>query len=125
MPQVWLTYDEFGDFLGVGTAAGRSFADERGLARRVSRDGLTRLKLSPDLAETFMIDFTRQLDAETAGSSEPVGGATTDLRMVAELLEATRAAGIDLADVLTKLLRDVGAKAVTLPAHPMPIEKAG
>ncbi len=126
MPQVWLTYDEFGDFLGIGADAGRTFAVSRDLSRRVSRDGQTRLKLSPELAETFMIEFVRKLDEKMVESSIPLEGPVEiDLRAVADLLAATRSAGIDLASVLTSLLRDVRAKAGAPTWLPAPIERAG
>jgi hypothetical protein len=53
MPQIWMTYDEIGAMLNCSSADARSHAVERGLDRKISRDGKTRAKLCVDLIGVF------------------------------------------------------------------------
>jgi hypothetical protein len=54
MPQIWMTYDELGMLCDCDSAAARVMAIFKGLNRRKSRDGHTRVKLNDDLATLFM-----------------------------------------------------------------------
>jgi hypothetical protein len=54
MPQIWLTYDELGAFLGCSPERARADAAENGSGRRRCHDGLTRVKLRPATAVAFV-----------------------------------------------------------------------
>ena len=67
MPQIWLTYDEFAVLIGCAPDAARGAALALQLDRRRSHDGLTRVKLTPSLGETFIGELVQQrLDREIA-----------------------------------------------------------
>jgi hypothetical protein len=66
MPQVWLTYEEAGRFFGCDADEARTQVSERGLSRRRSRDGLTRVKLDPAAAHEFMMTYATGAGMETA-----------------------------------------------------------
>lgn len=53
MPQIWMTYDEFGSLLACSIGEARSHAMSLGLERKKSRDGHTRVKLNPLLTGLF------------------------------------------------------------------------
>jgi hypothetical protein len=54
VPQIWMTYDELAALMKCDPAAARAAATTLPLDRRRSRDGQTRAKLSPSLAEAFI-----------------------------------------------------------------------
>jgi hypothetical protein len=54
VPQIWMTYDELAVLMECDPTAARAAAEALPLDRRRSRDGQTRAKLSPSLAEAFM-----------------------------------------------------------------------
>jgi hypothetical protein len=54
VPQIWMTYDELAVLMKCDPTAARAVAATFPLDRRRSRDGQTRAKLSPSLAEAFM-----------------------------------------------------------------------
>jgi hypothetical protein len=54
VPQIWLTYDELAVLMKCDPIAARAVTATLPLDRRRSRDGQTRAKLSPSLAEAFM-----------------------------------------------------------------------
>lgn len=54
VPQIWLTYDELGVLMNCDPVRARASAIAIRLDRRRSRDGKTRAKLSPSLAEAFL-----------------------------------------------------------------------
>lgn len=67
MPQIWLTYDELAALLDCDMAGARGAAAAICLDRRKSRDGQTRAKLTPSLAEAFLQGVIRQrLEQEIA-----------------------------------------------------------
>ena len=67
MPQIWLTYSEFAALIDCAPDAARAAAVALRLDRRRSHDGLTRVKLTPSLSETFIEGIIRQrLDREIA-----------------------------------------------------------
>lgn len=53
VPQIWMTYAEFGALVGCDCIAARATAQSMMLDRRRSRDGQTRVKLDARLAEAF------------------------------------------------------------------------
>ncbi|PWT85953.1 MAG: hypothetical protein C5B56_13205 [Proteobacteria bacterium] len=53
MPQIWMTYDELATLNGCSAAEARLLALHLSLDRRKSRDGNTRVKLSPALMARF------------------------------------------------------------------------
>jgi hypothetical protein len=53
MPQIWMTYDELATLGGCSAAEARVQALHLSLDRRKSRDGNTRVKLSPALMARF------------------------------------------------------------------------
>jgi hypothetical protein len=59
MPQIWMTYDELAELIGCNAATARAAAIAIPLDRRKSRDGNTRSKLNPALAEAY-IDLVLQ-----------------------------------------------------------------
>jgi hypothetical protein len=67
VPQIWLTYDELADLMNCDPAGARGAAAAIRLDRRKSRDGQTRAKLTPSLAEAFLEGILRQrLEQEIA-----------------------------------------------------------
>lgn len=54
MPQIWLTYDELGDYFGCSPERARADAVANGSDRRRCHDGLTRVKLRPATAVAFI-----------------------------------------------------------------------
>jgi hypothetical protein len=54
VPQIWLTYDELAVLMKCDPIAARAVTATLPLDRRRSRDGQTRAKLSPSLADAFM-----------------------------------------------------------------------
>jgi len=70
MPQIWMTYGELGALLSCDVAAARDQAQHMLLDRRRSRDGHTRVKLSPKLMEVFLERVAREwVDREIAASA--------------------------------------------------------
>jgi len=53
MPQIWMTYDELATLNGCTAAEARLQALQLSLDRRKSRDGNTRVKLTPALMGRF------------------------------------------------------------------------
>lgn len=53
VPQLWLTYQEISEALGVGVDDARLVSIGRGWKRKRSRDGLARAQLPADLALAF------------------------------------------------------------------------
>lgn len=60
MPQVWLSYSELGEHFDLATEAAREMVHVRGWDRRRCHDGLTRVKLPPDVALSYMVEFLNQ-----------------------------------------------------------------
>jgi diaminopimelate epimerase len=60
MAQIWLSYAELCDVIDCSTADVRDRVVDMGLDRRRSHDGLTRVKLTEQLAERFMVAFATQ-----------------------------------------------------------------
>ncbi|MEH3146759.1 MAG: hypothetical protein PGN34_15740 [Methylobacterium frigidaeris] len=54
MPQIWLTYEEMGEHFGCTSEAARAGAISEGLNRRRCSDGLTRVKLRPEMQFAYM-----------------------------------------------------------------------
>ncbi|WP_156968018.1 hypothetical protein [Methylosinus sp. PW1] len=69
MAQIWLTYDELGDFTNRTAAASREAAIVSGWTRRRCRDGLTRVKLPPQAATRYMVHCLCEAGMH-AGNSE-------------------------------------------------------
>lgn len=85
MPQIWLTYDELAALINCDPARAREAAMAFRLDRRKSRDGQTRAKLTPPLAEAFLHEVLRQrLDQEVAAC-------TGDLRAMHERMAGAAA----------------------------------
>lgn len=65
--QIWLTYDELAVLMNCDPAVARGSAAAIQLDRRKSRDGQTRVKLTPSLAEALLERVLRQrLEQEAA-----------------------------------------------------------
>ncbi|VIO76573.1 hypothetical protein CI1B_65400 [Bradyrhizobium ivorense] len=62
VPQIWMTYREIAEMLGCDADAARATTIQRELDRKKSRDGLTRVKLDPELTARF-ISMIRNADA--------------------------------------------------------------
>jgi hypothetical protein len=60
VPQIWLTYSEFAAFMNCDPAEARKASIAARLDRRRSRDGQTRIKLSPPLTTVFLDTLMRQ-----------------------------------------------------------------
>src|SRR5262245_36822911 len=85
VPQIWLTYDELGALMNCDAAEARGTAAAIRLARRKSRDGQTRAKLSPFLAERFLNSLLQQrLEQQLADSA-------ADLRSMHERMAGSAA----------------------------------
>jgi hypothetical protein len=70
MPQIWMTYGELGALLECDAVTARDNAVHLLLDRRRSRDGNTRVKLSPKLADMFFERLARAwIDRELAASA--------------------------------------------------------
>jgi hypothetical protein len=54
VPQIWLTYGELAALMDCDPAGARGAALAMRLDRRKSRDGQTRVKLTPSLIEAFL-----------------------------------------------------------------------
>ena len=54
MPQVWLSYDEIGQWLRCDTGETAAHVLRKGWSRRRCSDGLTRVKLPPTLTGAFL-----------------------------------------------------------------------
>ncbi len=61
MPQIWLTYGEFAALFDCDPTEVRKASIVAGLARRKSRDGETRIKLTPALETIFLDAVLQQL----------------------------------------------------------------
>jgi hypothetical protein len=61
VPQIWVTYSEFAALMNCDPAEARKAAIAAGLDRRKSRDGRTRIKLTPPLTDAFLDCILRQL----------------------------------------------------------------
>jgi hypothetical protein len=82
VPQIWLTYNELAAWMNCDRAGARVAAMAIGLDRRKSRDGQTRAKLTPALAQAFLDDILRQrLEQEIAACAG-------DLRLMRERMAA-------------------------------------
>lgn len=57
VPQVWLTYEELGEMMNWEPSQVRRAIVDCDWPRKRSRDGQTRIKLSPTLAHEFMINY--------------------------------------------------------------------
>lgn len=67
MPQIWLTYGELATLMGCDLADARRAALAIQLDRRKCRDGQTRAKLTPTLADALLDSLLRQrLEQEIA-----------------------------------------------------------
>jgi hypothetical protein len=86
MPQIWLTYDELGALLNCDAAGARDAAAAIQLDRRKSRDGQTRAKLTPSLAEAFLQGILQQHLAQEIAAS------ASDLRAMRERMAGSAAA---------------------------------
>lgn len=70
MPQVWLSYEEVGQWLRDDTRDTAEHVLRQGWSRRRCRDGLTRIKLPPNLVDPYlrhhlrMEAIDRQADAQ-------------------------------------------------------------
>lgn len=73
VPQIWLTYSEFAALLNCDPAEVRKASIAAGLARRKSRDGETRVKLTQPLADAFLHSVMRQFFKRSmeASSADP------------------------------------------------------
>jgi hypothetical protein len=70
MPQVWMTYEELATLGGCSAPEARMQALHLSLDRRKSRDGCTRVKLSPALmARFFKAIREAEFDADEAIAS--------------------------------------------------------
>jgi|1186.fasta_scaffold347223_1 hypothetical protein len=67
MPQIWMTYDELATLSGCCAAEARVQALHLSLDRRKSRDGNTRVKLSPALMVRFF-ETIRDAELELDGA---------------------------------------------------------
>jgi hypothetical protein len=86
VPQIWLTYDELAALIHCDPARAREAAIAFRLDRRKSRDGQTRAKLTPPLAEAFLYEVLRRhLDKEIAACAG-------DLRAMRDRMAAHAAA---------------------------------
>lgn len=63
MPQIWMTYCEFGTLCGFSAADARLQAQHLCLDRRKSRDGNTRVKLNAALMVRFF-ETIREADSD-------------------------------------------------------------
>jgi hypothetical protein len=67
VPQIWLTYDELATLMDCDREEARGAAAAIRLDRRKSRDGHTRAKLTPSLADAFLDGVLQQhLEKEIA-----------------------------------------------------------
>jgi hypothetical protein len=87
MAQIWLTYEEIGEFFSCSSATARDLAINHSWTRRRSRDGQTRVKLPQDLMTQFISRAAAALQAFQYKSSalvlnlEPDRGYTATLEM--------------------------------------------
>jgi hypothetical protein len=81
VPQIWLTYSEFAALIDCDPAEARKASIAAGLDRRKSRDGETRIKLTPQLATAFLdIFMQRSLERQMTDC-------VSDLRTTHELMQ--------------------------------------
>ena len=59
MPQVWMTYQELGDLVGISPQEARDFAIARAWGRRRSEDGQSRVKLPQDLVAAYLLSLVQ------------------------------------------------------------------
>lgn len=67
MPQIWLSYPELAAFLGCALDDARPAAIDEGWSRRQCSDGVTRVKLRPADAESYMrscAEASTQIDGQ-------------------------------------------------------------
>ncbi len=81
MPQIWLTYREFAALAGCDPAEARKASIAAGLDRRKSRDGETRIKLTPQFAAEFLDTLVQQL------LDRKLAQCANDLRALGELAQ--------------------------------------
>lgn len=62
MPQIWLTYEEFGRFMNMSGAEARSHAIGNALDRRQCHDGLSRVKLPAGLVQDYLVAYVAELN---------------------------------------------------------------
>jgi hypothetical protein len=86
VPQIWLTYDELAALMNCDPARARSAAVAMRLHRRKSRDGQTRAKLTPSLADAFLQDILRHR------LEQVVAARASDLRAMRERMAGHSAA---------------------------------
>jgi hypothetical protein len=55
--QLWLSYEELGDFFQMEPETAREQVIDAGWTRRRCSDGLTRVKLPPATAHTYLLQF--------------------------------------------------------------------
>jgi hypothetical protein len=85
VPQIWLTYDELAALMDCDPAGARGAALAIRLDRRKSRDGQTRVKLTPSLIDAFLDDvLQRRLEQE-------IEACAGDLRAMRERMAARSA----------------------------------
>jgi hypothetical protein len=60
VPQIWLTYNELAVLMKCDPGEARRASIAEGLNRRKSRDGQTRIKLTPLLATAFLDALVQQ-----------------------------------------------------------------
>jgi hypothetical protein len=85
VPQIWLTYDELTALIDCDPAGARGAALAMRLDRRKSRDGQTRVKLTPSLIEAFL-DGVMQHRLE-----QEIAACAGDLRAMRERMTAASA----------------------------------
>jgi hypothetical protein len=85
VPQIWLTYNELAMLMNCDPIAARAVTVTLPLDRRRGRDGQTRAKLSPSLAEAFM-ESQAHLRLERA-----IDGCAGDLTAMHDRMAATSA----------------------------------
>jgi hypothetical protein len=80
MPQIWMTYDEIASMTGCSHHETRDQVVRRGLARRTSRDGQTRVKLDGLLTGLFL--------TRIRGGDLDLDNAIVELRQVSRLMRS-------------------------------------
>jgi hypothetical protein len=100
MAQIWLTYDELGELFDRSPARMRQHVIECDWTRRRSRDGLTRVKLPPNVMWHFisvMADHCNEMRASFAQRTNNTGDKSQPFFRPQPLLahrQAFREAGI-------------------------------
>jgi len=94
MPQVWLTYEELGELMKCEPGEARTAVIKEEWSRRKSRDGFTRVKLSPSLAHQYMLNYAARFDRDPAtddmvnrlrGLLQEMGRSANDLPRIAKV----------------------------------------